>query len=86
LLLCVEYLDQEIEFSGAESLRIREGSNGEWRSFPTDLQAVVELEFLNVRLPVLTKDKLIEYKRMAGREVDVVDIKALESLPKLDAS
>lgn len=76
-LVGFSYLDQEIELSGAESVLIKHCAGTNWQAWPTDLSAIEIRPVLSLMLPVMARDRLIAYKRIAGRETDLVDIEQL---------
>lgn len=73
---------QEIELSGAESMKILDRSSGEWLDWPTDLAAVESRHLLGITVPVMAREPLIAYKRLAGRDTDLADVQEIESLPQ----
>jgi hypothetical protein len=77
-LIGLNYFGQEIELGGAESLKIKDVDSGQWLSWPTDLNAVEWHTYLGLSVPVIAKNKLIAYKKLAGRDVDLLDVKELE--------
>ena len=78
-LLGLSYLGQEIELSGAESFLIFDRSCNRWVPWPTDLRRVEERTVLGITVPVMERSALIAYKKMAGRETDLIDVSELEN-------
>ncbi len=72
------FAGQEIELSGADTFRIKNSLSGEWLPWPTDLSAVERRVFLGITVPVMARKELIEYKRLAGRDTDLMDVAELE--------
>ena len=77
-LLGFSYKGQEIELSGAENLFIKDTSSKKWVSWPTDLSKVERRTILGLNVPVMARKQLIEYKRLAGRDTDLMDVSELE--------
>jgi hypothetical protein len=77
-LVGFSFAGQEIELSGAETFRIKDASTGEWRAWPTDLSAIERRIVFGISVPVMGQRELIAYKRLAGRETDLVDVAELE--------
>jgi hypothetical protein len=77
-ILGISYLGQAIELGGADSLLIRDVRLGTWIHWPTDLSITECVTVLGVEVPVIRRDRLIEYKKMAGRETDIIDVRELE--------
>jgi hypothetical protein len=73
------YHEQEIELSGAESMRIKDPSSQEWLAWPTDLSRVEYRSVFGITVPVMAREQLIAYKRLAGRDTDLLDVQELES-------
>jgi hypothetical protein len=77
-LLGLSYKGQEIELSGAEGLLIKVSSSEKWVSWPTNLSEVERRAVLGLNVPVMGRKQLIEYKRLAGRDTDLMDVSELE--------
>ena len=77
-LLGFSYQGQEIELSGAEGLLIKDTSISKWVSWPTDLSKIEQCTVLGLTVPVMAREQLIAYKRLAGRETDLIDVYQLE--------
>jgi len=77
-LLGFSYKGQEIEIGGAENLLIKDTSSKKWVSWPTDLSKVEKRTILGLNVPVMARKQLIEYKRLAGRDTDLMDVSELE--------
>ena len=77
-LLGFSYLGQEIELSGAESLLILDRSSNRWVPWPTDLRMIEIRTVLGLRLPVIERNALIAYKKMAGRDTDLIDVSEIQ--------
>lgn len=79
-LVGFSYLGQEIELSGADSVLIKHFSGTDWLAWPTDLNALEIKEVLGLALPIMARDRLIAYKRITGRDTDLIDIAQLEQI------
>lgn len=79
-LLGLSFKGQEIELSGAETFRIKYSSSAEWLALPTDLTAVEQRFVLGLTVPVMGRKALITYKRLAGRDTDLMDVSELAKL------
>lgn len=77
-LLGFSYGGQEIELSGAQSFTIYDRSCDRWTPWPTDLERVEIRTVLGLTVPVMERSALIAYKRLAGRETDLLDVSELE--------
>lgn len=73
------YREQEIELSGAESLRIKDPSSQAWLPWPTDFSRVEYRPVFGITVPVMAREQFIAYKRLAGRNTDLLDVQELES-------
>jgi hypothetical protein len=75
----LEYAGQCIELGAAEDVRIRDGATGPWAREPVDLGAAELKELFGLRVPVITRDRLLAYKRRLRRPVDLADIEDIET-------
>lgn len=67
-----------VEVAGAESARLRERGSGRWRPADIDFGESERRSVEGVSVPVMPRDRLLEYKRALGREVDRIDVRDLE--------
>jgi len=74
----LEYAGQCIELGAAEDVRIRNGATGQWVREPVDLGAGELKEVFGLRVPVITRERLLAYKRRLRRPVDLADIEDLD--------
>jgi hypothetical protein len=77
-LLGFSYKGQEIELSGAETMRIKDASTGAWLLWPTALSAVETRVVFGLAVPVMARRHLVAYKKLAGRDTDLMDVVELE--------
>lgn len=80
LLMTLSYQGQEIDFAGSNNKKFFDQIKQDWVSFPTDFNSSVYKDVYGIKVPLMAKSKLIEYKKALGRDVDVFDVQALESL------
>lgn len=66
-----------IEIAGAESAKVWDSRTSGWRPAAIDFDAAELHEVDGVRLPVMPRSQLIDYKRGLGREVDRGDLDQL---------
>ncbi|MFM2646246.1 MULTISPECIES: nucleotidyltransferase family protein [Vibrio] len=71
------YQNQKIEIGLSQNTRIQSAVDGSWYQLEIDYSASVEKEYQGIVLPVIPVQYLIEYKRILGREVDLIDIEEL---------
>ncbi len=77
-LMVLNYADQDIDLTAAETIRIFNRTSELWCDLPTDLSLVNQRSVLGVDVPVMNRELLVAYKKMVGREVDLEDILQLE--------
>jgi len=75
----LEYAGQSIELGAAEDVRIRDEATGRWAPEPVDLGAAELKEIFGLRVPVITRERLLAYKRRLQRPVDLADIEDIET-------
>jgi len=71
------YFSQKIEIGLSPGTKIQ-STNGAWIELTTDFETSVVRSYKGIEVPVIPVDKLLEYKRILGREVDLIDIAELE--------
>ncbi len=74
------YKSQKIEIGLFPGTKIRSSENGLWCELHTNFSTSVIKSYLGVEVPVIPVAQLISYKRILGREVDLIDIQELESV------
>ncbi|MBK5097457.1 MAG: hypothetical protein JJE01_06720 [Gemmatimonadetes bacterium] len=74
----LEYSGIPLELSVAEGARYREAATGEWHDACPTFSACPERELLGVKLRIMDRDDLVEYKRRVDRAVDRADVAAIE--------
>ncbi|MDN3699138.1 MazG-related protein [Vibrio cortegadensis] len=73
------YQNQKIEIGLSQNTKIQSALDGSWYPLEIDYSASVEKAYQGIILPVIPVHHLIEYKRILGREVDLIDIQELTS-------
>ena len=76
-LLTISHHGQEIDFAGAYQKKFFDLKTKEWIAFPTDFSSSEYREIYGMRVPFMAKEKLIAYKKMLGRKVDLEDLNGL---------
>jgi hypothetical protein len=79
LLATLNHEGQEIDLSGANTLKICDARTGEWKLNQTDFSHIEQREIFGIKVPVISRKDLIEYKSMLEGEHQQVDIKAAQS-------
>lgn len=80
-LLTVNYAGCEIDLGGASEAKVFDRGTRTWLPLRVDLETAVRVKLFGVDVPVIVKEALIAYKRQIDREVDRMDITAMEPLP-----
>ncbi|CAH8201284.1 Conserved hypothetical protein [Vibrio aestuarianus] len=77
------YRDQKIEIGLAQNTKIQSSLDGSWHQLDIDFSKSVVKSYQGIELQVIPVRQLVEYKRILGREVDLIDIQqlALNSAP-----
>lgn len=76
LLMTLNYEGQEIDIC-SDRVKIHNAKTGEWQENRTDFLHSENHEIYGILVPVIKKDKLIEYKQILNRQVDAEDIKEI---------
>lgn len=77
-LITMLYDGQVIDLAGANEKKIFDRKTQKWVAFPTDFSTSEYKEIYDMKIPFIRKDKLIEYKTMLSRDVDIEDVRFLE--------
>ncbi len=75
MTLC--YQEQEIDLASIDNVKIFNALTRQWESLETDLSKAYRIELMGVKVPVISKNELLSYKKMLGRPVDLLDIEGL---------
>lgn len=79
LLITLNYFGQEIDIGGSENLKIFDEKSNKWLSFPTDFNKVVYTLISGVKVPVIPKQDLIEYKSYLNGNHQKIDINSIKN-------
>ncbi|WP_394248477.1 MazG-related protein [Vibrio profundi] len=71
------YQSQKIEIGLSPGSKIYSSATEEWVELSIDYSCSVHRQYANLTLPTMPTNALIEYKRVLGREVDLIDISDL---------
>ncbi|EKM13993.1 hypothetical protein VCHENC01_1479 [Vibrio harveyi] len=73
------YRDQKIEIGLAQHTKIQSSVDGSWHQLEIDFSKSVTKTYQGIELQVIPVHTLVEYKRILGREVDLIDVQQLTS-------
>ncbi|KLN66071.1 nucleotidyltransferase domain-containing protein [Vibrio sp. VPAP30] len=73
------YRDQKIEIGLAQRTKIQSSQDGSWHQLEIDFSQSVTKIYQGIALQVIPVHKLVEYKQILGREVDLIDVQQLTS-------
>ncbi|EIO3971384.1 MazG-related protein [Vibrio vulnificus] len=73
------YQNQKIEIGLALNTKIQSSLDGSWHQLEIDFSKSVVKSYHGIELQVIPVHQLVEYKRILGREVDLIDIQQLAS-------
>lgn len=76
-LLTLEYAGVRIDISGCESDKLFNQASQQWESCNTDINQAIEKDAYGLKVPVINKQALIEYKDKLRRLTDLEDIKMM---------
>lgn len=79
MLMTLNYRDQEIDLSGADSTYIFNEQMQQWIKLDEDFSKVNLKTIFDLSLPVIPIKNLINYKKILSREVDLIDLKQIEN-------
>lgn len=63
-LLTLNYQGQLIDITGADTLKVRDSINNVYVSCGTDFSKAVEQEIFGLKVPVVSREELIAYKKL----------------------
>ncbi len=78
-LMTLSYKGQEIDLTDGENIKMFYPITGHWIKLVTDFSSSCLLDVMGVRVPVIPRDALISYKKIAARQVDLFDIHDMEN-------
>ncbi|MDE1312663.1 MazG-related protein [Vibrio vulnificus] len=73
------YRNQKIEIGLAQNTKIQSSLDGSWHQLEIDFSKSVVKSYQGIELQVIPANQLVDYKRILGREVDLIDIQQLAS-------
>jgi hypothetical protein len=73
----MNHSNQNIEIGNSDNTKRFDHENNVWVSEKIDYSKSEKKEFLGIKIKVMPKKQLIEYKRKLNREVDVIDIQQM---------
>ena len=71
------YDGMKIEIGSDDTPRIQDGTTGQWCALDIDFDDAEMRTYGECDLPVMARDKLIAYKQILAREVDLIDVAEL---------
>ncbi len=74
--LVLEYERQEIDISGANTIRVCDARTQKWISLPADFSTAEVREIFGMKVPVMNRRELISYKQMLEGRHQQEDIDA----------
>lgn len=80
-LLTLRYKNQDIDLSGAYHGKIYHQKSKTWVKLITDFSMVEYKEIMGLKLPVISREELIAYKKILARPVDLLDIQQMAQNP-----
>lgn len=78
-LMTLKYKNQEIDIAGEDEIKLFDKESNAWVSASRDLSISEHKEVYGLTVPVIPKEALIAYKKKLMREVDILDLAALEA-------
>lgn len=78
-LITLKYEGQEIDIAGAEA-KIFNHETKQWEPRSGNFESVEVKEVFGRKVPIESRDSLMDYKTKLAREVDLEDVKQLSSL------
>lgn len=77
VFMALDYGGQAIELAEADGARYWDAAAERWVPAAVDFAGSELREVLGLRVPVISKDRLVDYKRRLGRVVDRLDLRAM---------
>ncbi|MGF1755597.1 MazG-related protein [Vibrio makurazakiensis] len=71
------YQNQKIEIGLSKNTKIQSALDGSWHKLEINFLESVVKGYQGIEVPVIPIHNLLEYKRILGREVDLIDIQEL---------
>lgn len=73
----LNYKGQEIDLVDIDSLKFFNRKEQRWEDLKHTFSDIVFKEVCRIKIPVISRKNLIDYKIKLGREVDIIDIKEM---------
>lgn len=77
-LITLRYKGQEIDIGGARKAKIFDKRKKKWVAAKADFSRSEIKKVLGTKVPVISKNDLINYKRKLRRKVDLLDLRQIE--------
>jgi len=82
LLMTLEYEGQRIDISGCTSDKLYDRDKGIWEFYGDKISNVIEKDVYGLKVPVINRQDLIEYKKKIKRPTDLEDVIAIKKILK----
>lgn len=79
IFMKLSYNGQQIEFGDADNTKYFDSQSQKWIKEEINFEESNLIEFEGIKLPVMPKQNLIEYKQRLNRQVDQIDIQEMEN-------
>jgi hypothetical protein len=76
-LMTLKYRGQEIDLYGTDKTKLYDRKHKKWTKDKTYFKKSMMKSVYGIKIPVIPKKELMEYKKILGRKVDLADVKAL---------
>lgn len=76
-LITLKYKGQNIDIAGAFEKKNFDKKNNKWVNTPSNFDTSVQMDVYGLKVPVISKEDLLAYKKLILRDVDIFDIEAL---------
>lgn len=80
-LITLSYHGQEIDLVDGQDIKMFNPLTKEWMTVSTNFANSCFLDIFGINVPVIPCTELLAYKKILGREVDLIDIQEIENLP-----
>ena len=77
-LMTLCYRGQKIDICGADNAKIFDKNRGVWILYRTDFSMSESKKIFGIKVSVISKNDLINYKRKLRRRVDLLDLKQID--------
>jgi hypothetical protein len=80
--MTLEYEGQRIDISGCTSDKLYDRDKGIWEFYGDKISNVIEKDVYGLKVPVINRQDLIEYKKKIKRPTDLEDVIAIKKILK----